>query len=269
MIRDDRVLPVTRILAALIVPVLVAAFLILYLAPSHTGDRFAWPVRPPMTAMMLGATYLGGAYFFTRVVFAGRWHLVGRGFLPVTAFASILGLSTILHWDRFSHGRLPFQLWAILYFTLPFVLPAVWARNRATDPGISMPGGDLLPQGVRMAFVALGVMLSGAALLLFLLPALMIPTWAWPLTPLTARIMSAMFALPGLVSLGLAVDRRRSSSRILMEAQAVAIVLILIAAVRARGEVNWLQPAGLVFLGGLAAVLLIGAGAARRPGISP
>jgi hypothetical protein len=273
MPRDDHVLLTTRILAALIVPILVAAFLILYLSPEQSGARFAWPVRPPMTAMMLGATYLGGAYFFTRVVFARRWHWVTRGFLPVTAFASILGVATILHWDRFSHGRFPFQLWAFLYFTLPFVLPVVWVRNRAEDPGQPAAGEALLPGGVRTALVLVGAVLSAAALLLLLFPQWMIPAWPWTLTPLTARIMSAMFALPGLVSLGIAADQRQSVAPIIVEAEAIAIALILVAAVRARGDVNWLHPAGWTFVGGMLSVLLISGWAyllktgPQRPGV--
>ena len=76
----DRVLTASRVLAAIIVPVLVAAFIMLYLFPNDTGRLFAWPIKPTMSAMMLGATYLGGAYFFTRVVFARQWHTVRLGF---------------------------------------------------------------------------------------------------------------------------------------------------------------------------------------------
>jgi hypothetical protein len=61
---DDRVLPLTRGIAAFIVPFLVVAFAVLYLWPGDTDRLFAWPIRPTMTAMVLGSAYLGGAYFF-------------------------------------------------------------------------------------------------------------------------------------------------------------------------------------------------------------
>lgn len=103
---DDRILPETRWLAAVIIPFLVVAFVILYFLPHDTDKLFAWTIKPTMTPMMLGAAYLGGIYFFTRVIAAKQWHLVKLGFLPVTIFASLLGIATILHWDRFNHSHI-------------------------------------------------------------------------------------------------------------------------------------------------------------------
>ena len=48
------------------------------------------------------------------------------GFLPVGVFASLMGATTILHWNRFSHGHVAFWLWALLYFTTPFLIFWVW-----------------------------------------------------------------------------------------------------------------------------------------------
>jgi hypothetical protein len=57
---DDRILPETRWLAAVIIPFLVAAFIILYFWPYDTDKLFAWTIKPAMTPMMLAAAYLGG-----------------------------------------------------------------------------------------------------------------------------------------------------------------------------------------------------------------
>ena len=57
--RNDAILPATRWLATAIVPFLIIASAILYLLPNDTGRLFAWPTKPPMTAMMLGAGYMG------------------------------------------------------------------------------------------------------------------------------------------------------------------------------------------------------------------
>ena len=50
--RDDRVLPYTRVLSAVIVPFLVGAWIILYLFPDDTKRLFAWTIRPTMTPMV-------------------------------------------------------------------------------------------------------------------------------------------------------------------------------------------------------------------------
>src|SRR5437879_4609439 len=104
MVRNDRILPETRWLAVLIIPFLVAAFILLYFWPNDTDKLFAWTIKPAMTPMMLAAAYLGGIYFFTRVLLAKQWHLVKVGFFAVTAFASLLGLATVLQWHRFTHS---------------------------------------------------------------------------------------------------------------------------------------------------------------------
>ena len=45
-VRDDRVLPETRWLAACIVPFLLVASAMLYLFPDRTDTLFAWTIRP-------------------------------------------------------------------------------------------------------------------------------------------------------------------------------------------------------------------------------
>jgi hypothetical protein len=57
--RDDRVLRETRVLSLVIAPFLVLGFGILYLFPGHSRELFAWTIKPQMTAMLLGAAYLG------------------------------------------------------------------------------------------------------------------------------------------------------------------------------------------------------------------
>jgi hypothetical protein len=74
--------------------------------------------------------YLGGAYFFFRTVRSSQWHTVAGGFLYVGTFASMMGITTILHWDRFIHSNVAFWLWVALYFTTPFVVFAVFFRNQ-------------------------------------------------------------------------------------------------------------------------------------------
>jgi hypothetical protein len=127
---DDQIRPFTRIVAAIIIPFLIAAFIILYFFPDASGRRFAWQIQPAMTAVWMGAGYFGGAYFFLRVLLGKRWHRVAVGFWAVTAFTWAMLLATIIHWDRFDTGHLPFQIWLVLYVVTPFLVPFVWWRNR-------------------------------------------------------------------------------------------------------------------------------------------
>jgi len=254
--RHGNVQPLILILAALLVPVLLVAFFMLYVLPDVGINHFAWPVRPLMSSMMLGATYLGGAYFFSMVLLSRQWRHVWLGFIPITAFAGTLGIATLLHWDRFEHARWAFQIWALLYFTVPFFLPVLWYRNqRLVAAETFVREGELLPP-IRWFFGGLGIVLTIAAVLLLFTPGLMIATWPWTLTPLTARIMSSMFILPGLVGLGMAYDGSWGSARYLLKAQAISIAAMLIAIYVSRADFDWSAPASWIFTGGMSAILL-------------
>ena len=253
-VRTDRILPETRWLSAIIIPFLLAAFGVLYLLPEHTGELFAWNIQPRMSAMMLGEAYLAGAYFFVRAVLSPRWHWVAVGFLPVTTFATLMGITTILHWDRFNHGSVAFWTWVVLYFTTPFLVPAVWWRNRKTDPGTLDTRDLLVPAWLRLVIGALGVGAVLIGLLFFLQPAFMIGLWPWKLTPLTASVMGTLFALAGVGAVCIALDARWSAMRIAFQSQMIALVLVVIAIVfswanfQQTNPLTWVFVAGMLFL---------------------
>jgi hypothetical protein len=231
---DDRVLPLTRWVAWFIVPFLVVAFAVLWPVPTDTDTLFAWRITPTLTPMILGAAYLGGAYFFVRAARATRWHTVKGGFLPVTTFATLLGIATVLHWDKFHHRHVAFWLWAGLYFTTPFLVAYVYLRNRRHD--VPAADGELrIPSTAARIIGVVGALALATGLSLFVAPATAIPYWPWQLTPLTGRVMGAVFCL-GLAGVGAFVDRRWTSARIPLQVAFVMLVLILIAGVRAHAE---------------------------------
>jgi hypothetical protein len=257
--RNDRIYRETKWLAGFIVPFLVAAFYILYMRPTETAALFAWEIKPTMTAMMLGAIYIGGAYYFVRVMGAERWHWIQIGLLPVTVFASLLGVATILHWDRFNHEHVSFFAWASLYFTTPFLVVATWLRNRLTDPGTPDADDAVLPQVVRVTMGAVGVLSFAVSMVLFTFPHLMIGAWPWTLTPLTARVVGAMFAL-GLTAFGIGRERRWSAVRIMLQAQIFMMVMVLTATVRAWAEFDKALPSTWLFLVGLLLIIFLSIG---------
>lgn len=252
----DRILPITRAVAVVVIPFLVAAFVILYGYPTETDRLFAWPLRPTMSAMMLAAAYAGGIYFFTAVVVGKRWHRIKVGLLPVTAFASSLGLATAIHWDRFNHDHPAFYAWAGLYFSTPVIVLVLWFVNRKQDPRAE-PGDPVIPVAARVAFGAVGATALLIAAVLMVQPGILIDVWPWKLTPLTARVMAALFCLPGVVGIGISMDRRWSAARTILQSQFFSTALILIAIYRARNEFDWAGPAAWLFLAGMAGVMLV------------
>lgn len=259
--RDDRVLPVTRGLSLAIIPFLLVAFVLLYLFPGDTKRLFAWTINPTMTPMMLASAYLGGAYFFVRVLKVKRWNVVRTGFLSVCLFASLLGIATIVHWDRFNHHHVTFWLWSGLYFTTPFLVFGCWFVNRRYA---AAPRDDERRLGSVAQWVigVVGLLALAQGIVMFLRPSVIIPNWPWLLTPLTCQVLGAIFCLG---SAGIAVlrDARWSSVKLMLEVEILMVALILIAAVRARAEfypgrpLTWLLLGGFVFVLASSVVLLI------------
>jgi hypothetical protein len=256
-LRTDRILLPTRVVAGAIIPFLVVAFAVLVPYPGDTKRLFAWEIKSTMSAMTLGSVYLGGAYFFFRVVRSSAWHTVAGGFLSVGTFASLMGVTTILHWNLFIHGNVAFWLWVGLYFTTPFIIFAVFARNQR-EYAPATAGELMIPSAAAVTMAAGGGLAVAMSAFLFLFPQRAADVWPWPLTPLTARVLGAILAL-GVAGLGALRERRWSAARILLQVAGVMLLLIAVAAARAHREFDTSRPLTWVFLVGFGSTVLAGA----------
>lgn len=222
----------TRLAALLLIPFLLTAGGMLYLFPADTERLFAWPIKPALTALVMGGGYFSGVYYFTRVARAGSWRSVAAGFLPIGAFAWLLLAATLLHWERFTRDHISFYAWFGLYLLTPLLVPALWFANRRQS-GATTGDGPRLSRPAAAVFAGTGCFQAAMGLLLFLLPQTFIPIWFWPLTPLTARVLGAWFVLAGLSNLSIGLKREWDRVRLVLETQLLAEGLILLAIPRA------------------------------------
>jgi hypothetical protein len=253
--RDDRILPFTRVVAAVVFAILALAWFVLFLHPGETDRRFAWTIDSRMTAMVMGAGYGSALYFFAAVLTGRRWHRVALGFLPTTVFTWMMLGATLLHWDRFRHGSSPFLLWFWVYLLTPILVPAVWLVNRRHDPRTLEERDAAFPRWARGAMVAAGVGILLVAAWLYVWPENAIGSWPWALTPLTARAVAAFVALPGAAWLSIAADGRWSAARVMLATVALGLGLLLIAVVRAWDEFEHGNALSIIYVAGLAATL--------------
>jgi hypothetical protein len=265
--RDDRVLAYTRALSAVIVPFLVGAWVILYLFPGDTKRLFAWTIRPTMTPMVLASAYVGGAYFFVRVLRERHWHAVKTGFLAVTLFATLLGVATILHWDKFNHRHVTFWIWVVLYFSTPFLVFGGWLANRR-HAAPARPDETRLGRAARFVIALVGVAALLQGVVMFAAPPLELPYWPWLLTPLTCRVMGAVFCL-GVAGIAVLADPRWTSVKLMLQVAMLMIALILVAAVRAAPEFDTKQPLTWMLLAGFVVILVGAAYLSYAMGIRP
>jgi len=255
--RDDRILPFTRTISASIIVALLLAFLALYVESDHTDWDFAWTILPRTSAILIGAGYAAGAYFFARLVTDKRWHRVQAGFLPITAFTICMLAATFLHWSRFHHGALPFYLWTIIYALTPILVSFIWWHNRATGSN-DLEENDLrFPSFVNWTLGLVGVIGVLIFLFIFIQPSVLIALTPWKLTELTARVFAGWSILASSTVLSIALDGRWSATRILMESAMVTIALTLLGLPRMWEDFDRTNPMLYTLVAGLSLALIV------------
>ena len=255
--RDDRVLPGTRIAALIVFLILVPAVIVLWGTPGHTPERWAWTIKPNLTAIFLGSGYGAGAFFFWRTYRAERWHPSSAGVLGASVFAALMLGATLLGWSKFNHGHAPFLAgfafwgWTIVYIISPPAVFALWWRNRATDSGRRLRGDPVMPAStLAAARVCAGLALVTAAIF-YVFPSTAMHVWPWTLTPLTARVMASFIAQVGVGAMVLSLERRWSGWRLIVQTFFVATALLLVGAAREAGDFGPSAVRTALYLGGL------------------
>ena len=248
--------PPPRVVALIVAVAVFLGFGVLYIYTDRIPTLWAWPVKPSATALLMGSGYMAGCYFFVRVMFARTWHSVSLGFIPVTVFASAMLVATALHWDRFNHSHIAFQLWVVLYVAAPFLFPALWLHNRRRDPG---PAADtlMLPRALRVVTMVLGVLQLLFVLWMFVQPATVIPWWPWKLTPLTARTVASFYSLTAVIAIAVAVDGRWGAARNPLQSALVGVGLMALALPRVQADFDLANPLTWTFAAAMS-LLIIG-----------
>jgi hypothetical protein len=259
LVRDDQILPRTRRVALVVFLILVPAVIVLWGTPDHTADRWAWTIKPHLTAIFLGSGYGAGAFFFWRTYRAERWHPSSAGVLGASVFAALMLLATLLHWSKFNHGHAPFLAafafwgWTIVYIISPPIVFGLWWRNRKADAGDPVPGETLMPASVLLATRAFAVAALVGAAVFYLSTATAADLWPWKLTPLTARVLASFTAQVGVGAMALSFEWRWSGWRLIIQTFFVATALLLVGAARASGDFQGAGWKAAVYVGGLVA----------------
>lgn len=191
----------------------LASMATISLDPANSATNFAWPIKPNVTAAVLGAFYMSSAWVFVIAFFARRWEMIRAMMIPAILFTATELLATLLHWDKFRVGTTPFNVWFASYLLPPIVLGAchVWQqRHRVADPARGLP---LDPRLVTLLTVG-GWALAVFAVAAFLYPRLAISLAPVALTPLTARALGGWVLALGAMMLTAARENDRDRARI-------------------------------------------------------
>ena len=228
--KNDAIFPLVRVIAGIVVLFLVAAFGILFFLPDQTGTLFAWAIKPHMSSMFFGSAYLGGAWILAQAAVGKYWHRVQAVFPAVTVFTTAMLAATLLHWDRFSLGTIPFIAWLILYIISPFLIPALWMYNRRTDTQEPEKSDVIVSTTARLVTRLIGTFVLLCVTIGFFYPTLFINIWPWTLTPLTARVLCGWLSVIGTGAIMISLDPRWTAWRAMLEGIFLAYSLIFVAA---------------------------------------
>lgn len=249
----------------------VAAVLSIGLAPDQTKANFAWPIQAVVMAAVLGGFYITSAPLFLLPLFAKRWEMIRVIVLPAILFTTVQLILTFLHWDKFSVGSTPFYVWFASYLLPPPIFLAIYLWQQRQAKGQSIPISEPLAPTLRRLLVILGSIILAGAVLVFLVPSVLIPIFPWPLTPLTARTLTAWLMAVGGLLLMMARENDRTRVRLATPMLILLLPALLLQILRYADQVNWASPTlwvGLLLLASVGAIGLALAKGSWRAALS-
>ena len=224
---------VTRLYFAVVAVVGLVTGAVLLLAPATTGEYFAWPISPPLTAVFMGAGYLGtGVTMAIGLLMARTWGEARLIIPPITVFAASMVAATLLHADRFLWNRLITWLWLGLYCVIVLGAIGIQLIERRRGPATN---GARLPPPERVALLAVGVATAAWAVPLFVAPTVGAALWPWTLSPLTARVIAGWVAVAATLALIASARGDSASIRLPLLGWTITVALFLIASLANRG----------------------------------
>lgn len=220
----------------------IGAVLAIGVSPADTKTNFAWPIQPVVMAAVLGAFYASSALLFLLPLFAKRWEMIRVMILPTAVFATVQLIATIIHWDKFSIDITPFYVWFASYLLPPpiFVGAYVW-HQRKVNPQNDQSDSPL-PAWIRSLFLIVGSVLAISSIIVFIFPDVLIPSFPWKLTPLTARSLCGWIMILGVLMLGMVRENNKTRVRLGTPILILLLPTLLIQLTRFSNEVNWANP---------------------------
>lgn len=240
----------------LLVPFVVLAglgALQLYLFPNDTDRFFAWTLRPPLSAMFMGAGYAAGVLLSVLSYRPQPWVVTRTATVTIFVFTVFMTIATFLHIENMhldtgpATARLAAWLWVAVYVIVtPLLGVLILIQMRA--PGSDPPRGSPLPSGLRTALAVLGLAMSGIGIAVFVAPATMDGVWPWAITPLAGRALAAWIIAIGWA--GLQVSYENDVRRVEPAAATFAVlgVLWFIGALRGGSDMRWERPSAWLYL---------------------
>jgi hypothetical protein len=236
----------------------------LFILTDHTEKWFAWTIKVPMTAAFLGAFYWTALALAVLSARERIWVRARVGVPGVFLFITSTFVLTLMHLSLFhfhadgSIARGAAYLWFVIYAVDPPLVLVAWILQ-LRKPGFDPPRATPLPVWFRAAIGIQAVIVIGVGVALFVAPGTARALWPWPLTPLTARAVSAWLLGLGVVVATAFYENDWVRIRPATAAYAVLGFFQFIALARYGADVSWGDPSAWVYVVLLISALVVGA----------
>lgn len=210
----------------------------LFFLTTHTDKYFAWTIKPPLTAAVLGANYLSSTFL---AIVASRKTLWATGRVSITvalAFAPITTAATFIHLNKFHLDTFYGWFWVVAYGIYPPMLIYLLVKQLRI-PGGDPPRGKPFPAWVKVILGLHAVTMIPLALVMFFKPSIMATAWPWLLTPLTSRALSAWVMAFGVLGANMLYENDYARGEVALLTYPVFAALQIIALVRFGSDVRW------------------------------
>lgn len=228
----------TRVVLTLDLLFSLLAGLVLYGLATRTDDYFAWTIKFPLTASMLGAGYLGAVVTLVPTYFTREWQRVRVLTVMGFALTFVTLVVTLWHLDEFhlgegsATGQIAGWAWLVVYLAIPVLLALVFVlQERAGGRHEYAVGEPLLPL-TRASMTAQAVVTSVVGTGLVLAPKTFDVVWPWPLPPIAAGAVGAWLLTIAAGSGWVLRDGDWGRFRLAAPGLALYLVLIVVAALR-------------------------------------
>jgi hypothetical protein len=225
---------------------LVVGFLItfgtgagLYLAPVSGGHSFAWPIKAPLTASLMGSGYLAGAALGLALALRdGGWPRIRVILAPAFVLVTTNLITTIHFFDQFKLGsgsgrqQVTAWTWLIVYAALPPAVAVVAFTHERRSGRAGWAVSDPLAPIVRQSFVVVAGGFAVLGLWLMIAPGALVDRWVWKLPPLSASIVGTWLLTLATAYGWAALERDWRRVRLMVVPVGLSLALNLVALVR-------------------------------------
>jgi len=241
----------------------MAVGVMLFFLSESTETTFAWTIKLPLSAAILGAGYMSSILIAPMALREKYWARSQTSFIGFLPGLALILFATVMHLDvfHFNSPSLIAQIvawgWVIGYTGVTAAMIAM-LYLQMRQPDMANPPALALPSSLKILFgiVAVGAIIP--SLIFVLIPSVLIPWWPWPITALVGRMLGAFLAAQG--SSAVLALRANDSHKIRMMCTGyiLFVVLQVIAIIRYSSVFTLFSVGGIGYALLLAVILLTG-----------